>query len=79
MAHGGAQEVHDVTPDLSTWGKGIANGFALSALAGRREIMGLGGLDHDRERVFLLSTTHGAEHVGSRRGSPRWRRTATSR
>ena len=44
--------------------KGIANGFALSALAGRREIMELGGLDHERERVFLLSTTHGAEHVG---------------
>ncbi|HEX5583459.1 MAG TPA: glutamate-1-semialdehyde 2,1-aminomutase [Gaiella sp.] len=61
---GGAQELHDLTPDLSTWGKGIANGFALSALAGRREIMELGGLDHDRERVFLLSTTHGAEHVG---------------
>jgi glutamate-1-semialdehyde 2,1-aminomutase len=61
---GGAQEVHGVTPDLSTWGKGIANGFALSALAGRREIMELGGLQHDRERVFLLSTTHGAEHVG---------------
>jgi glutamate-1-semialdehyde 2,1-aminomutase len=62
--NGGAQAVHDITPDLSTWGKGIANGFALSALAGRREIMELGGLDHDRERVFLLSTTHGAEHVG---------------
>jgi glutamate-1-semialdehyde 2,1-aminomutase len=62
--NGGAQEVHGITPDLSTWGKGIANGFALSALAGRREIMRLGGLDHDRERVFLLSTTHGAEHVG---------------
>jgi glutamate-1-semialdehyde 2,1-aminomutase len=61
---GGAQEVHGITPDLSTWGKGIANGFALSALAGKREIMQLGGLDHDRERVFLLSTTHGAEHVG---------------
>jgi len=61
---GGAQEVHGITPDLSTWGKGIANGFALSALAGRREVMELGGLDHDCERVFLLSTTHGAEHVG---------------
>ena len=36
----------------------------MSALAGKREIMELGGLDHDRERVFLLSTTHGAEHVG---------------
>jgi glutamate-1-semialdehyde 2,1-aminomutase len=63
-SNGGAQDVHGVTPDLSTWGKGIANGFALSALAGRREIMELGGLDHDRERVFLLSTTHGAEHAG---------------
>ncbi len=61
---GGAQEVHGITPDLSSWGKGIANGFALSALAGRREVMRLGGLEHDRERVFLLSTTHGAEHVG---------------
>jgi glutamate-1-semialdehyde 2,1-aminomutase len=57
----GAQHVYGVTPDLSTFGKAIANGFALSALAGRREIMQLGGYDHDRERVFLLSTTHGAE------------------
>ena len=62
--NGGAQAVHGIAPDLSTWGKGIANGFALSALAGRREVMALGGLRHDRERVFLLSTTHGAEHVG---------------
>jgi glutamate-1-semialdehyde 2,1-aminomutase len=57
----GAQHVYGVTPDLSTFGKAIANGFALSAIAGRRELMELGGLDHDRERVFLLSTTHGAE------------------
>jgi glutamate-1-semialdehyde 2,1-aminomutase len=63
-ANGGGQAVHGITPDLSTWGKGLANGFALSALAGRREVMELGGLHHDRDRVFLLSTTHGAEHVG---------------
>ena len=31
--NGGAQAVHGVAPDLSAWGKGIANGFALSALA----------------------------------------------
>lgn len=62
--NGGAQAVHRVAPDLSTWGKGLANGFSLSALAGRREVMELGGLHHGRERVFLLSTTHGAEHVG---------------
>ncbi len=57
----GAQGAYGVVPDLSTWGKGMANGFALSALAGKREVMELGGLNHSRERVFLLSTTHGAE------------------
>lgn len=59
--NGGAQMFYGITPDLSTFGKALGNGFALSALAGRREIMRLGGLDHDRPRVFLLSTTHGAE------------------
>ena len=58
---GGAQAVHGITPDLSTFGKALGNGFAISALAGRRELMELGGLRTDRERVFLLSTTHGAE------------------
>ncbi len=58
---GGAQKFHGVTPHLSTFGKAMGNGFAISALAGKREVMRLGGLDHDRERVFLLSTTHGAE------------------
>jgi glutamate-1-semialdehyde 2,1-aminomutase len=58
---GGAQKFHDVVPHLSTFGKAMANGFAVSALAGKREMMRLGGLDHDRPRVFLLSTTHGAE------------------
>ncbi len=60
----GAQHVYGVTPDLSTFGKALANGFSVSALAGRREIMKLGGMGHDRERVFLMSTTHGAETHG---------------
>jgi glutamate-1-semialdehyde 2,1-aminomutase len=58
---GGAQKYYGVRPDLSTFGKGMANGFSLSALVGRKEIMELGGLCHTKERVFLLSTTHGAE------------------
>jgi glutamate-1-semialdehyde 2,1-aminomutase len=58
---GGAQKFHDVVPHLSTCVKAMGNGFAISALAGKREIMRLGGLDHDQKRVFLLSTTHGAE------------------
>jgi glutamate-1-semialdehyde 2,1-aminomutase len=61
----GAQHVYDITPDLSTFGKAIANGFSVSALAGKREFMRLGGLDHtDKKRVFLMSTTHGGETHG---------------
>jgi glutamate-1-semialdehyde 2,1-aminomutase len=58
---GGAQKYYDIVPELSIFGKAMANGFSVAALAGKREIMQLGGLDHNRERVFLLSTTHGAE------------------
>jgi glutamate-1-semialdehyde 2,1-aminomutase len=61
---GGAQKYHGVTPDLSTFGKAMANGFSTTALVGKREIMELGGIQHDRERVFLLSTTYGAETHG---------------
>ena len=57
----GAQKFHGVVPHLSTFGKAMGNGFAIAALVGKREIMRLGGLDHDQPRVFLLSTTHGAE------------------
>ena len=58
---GGGQRFHDVVPDLSTFGKALGNGFSVSAIVGKRELMRLGGLEHDRERVFLASTTHGAE------------------
>jgi glutamate-1-semialdehyde 2,1-aminomutase len=58
---GGAQSAHGIEPDLSTFGKAMGNGFSIAALAGKREIMELGGLHHDQERVFLLSTTFGAE------------------
>jgi glutamate-1-semialdehyde 2,1-aminomutase len=61
-SRGGAQEVYGIVPDLSCFGKALANGFSVSALAGKREFMQLGGLDHtNKPRVFLLSTTHGAE------------------
>ena len=39
VSEGGAQEKYDVTPDLSMWGKALANGFPIAALAGRREVM----------------------------------------
>src|SRR5512142_1886772 len=43
---GGAQHVYGVTPDLSSFGKALGNGFSVSALAGRRQVMELGGLTH---------------------------------
>lgn len=61
----GAQHLYGVTPDLCTFGKAMANGFAVACIAGRREIMELGSIEFEgRERVFLLSTTHGAEMCG---------------
>jgi len=41
LALGGAQEYFGVTPDLACFGKAMANGYPLSAIAGRREIMEL--------------------------------------
>jgi glutamate-1-semialdehyde 2,1-aminomutase len=61
----GAQHVYGVVPDLCTFGKAMANGFSVACVAGRREIMELGSIEFDgRERVFLLSTTHGGEMSG---------------
>ena len=57
------------SPTFRCFGKALANGFSVSALAGKREFMRLGGLEHtDRPRVFLLSTTHGAEDPCAGRG-----------
>ncbi len=39
VAPGGAQQRLGVTPDLATFGKAIANGFPVAALAGRADVM----------------------------------------
>lgn len=54
FANGGAQEHFGVIPDLATFGKGLANGYPVSAVAGRAEIMRL------MEEVFY-SFTFGGE------------------
>lgn len=61
----GAQHTYKVKPDLSTFGKAMANGYSVACVAGKREIMELGSIEKKgAERVFLLSTTHGAEMNG---------------
>lgn len=39
LAPGGAQEYFGVTADMATYAKAVANGYALSVVAGKREIM----------------------------------------
>nr|WP_243432021.1 aminotransferase class III-fold pyridoxal phosphate-dependent enzyme [Aliamphritea spongicola] len=51
---GGAQKIFGVTPDLATFGKGIANGMPLSVVTGKKEIMQL------LDEVFF-SFTYGGE------------------
>ena len=53
-ANGGAQALFGVTPDLATFGKGLANGYPLSAVAGRRDVMMM------MEEIFF-SFTFGGE------------------
>lgn len=58
----GAQGKFDLDPDLSTFGKAMANGFPLACVVGRREIMSQASIEElGKERLFLLSTTHGAD------------------
>lgn len=53
-ANGGAQEYFGVTPDLASFGKGLANGYPLSAIAGRADVM------KQMEEIFF-SFTFGGE------------------
>lgn len=48
---GGAQAYFGVTPDLATIGKAMANGYAIAALVGKREMMSVMA-----DKVFLSST-----------------------
>ncbi|TAL58462.1 MAG: glutamate-1-semialdehyde 2,1-aminomutase, partial [Bacteroidetes bacterium] len=58
----GSIKKYNVEPDMATWGKGIANGFSFCALTGKKEIMESGGIKNvGKEKVFLISTTHGGE------------------
>ena len=58
----GSMSKYGLEADMSTWGKGIANGFSFCALTGKKEVMELGGIKREgEEKVFLISTTHGGE------------------
>lgn len=67
----GAYTVYGHEADMCCWGKSIGNGMSFCALTGRAEIMDIGGIKQHRDRdgkeyprLFLCSTTHGAEAHG---------------
>lgn len=56
-ALGGAQEVFGVSPDLVAFGKGMGNGYPISAVAGKKEL-----LEQIEQGVFI-STTFGGDSI----------------
>ena len=51
LAMGGAQELYGVTPDLAVLGKGMANGYAISVVTGKAEVMMAAA-----QKLFISST-----------------------
>ena len=51
LAMGGAQQLYGVTPDLSVLGKGMANGYAISVVTGKAEVMKAA-----EQKLFISST-----------------------
>jgi spore coat polysaccharide biosynthesis protein SpsF len=67
----GATTVYGYDADICCWGKSIGNGYSFCAMTGKAAIMDIGGIkkhfDKDGKeypRLFLCSTTHGAEAHG---------------
>ena len=58
-ALGGYQSLAGLQPDLSTWGKAIANGYPLGAIGGRAEIMDLFDAPDPAQRVMIAGTYNG--------------------
>ena len=51
LALGGAQERYKVTPDLAVLGKGMANGYAISVVTGKKDVMMAAA-----QKLFISST-----------------------
>ncbi|MEK7243306.1 MAG: aminotransferase class III-fold pyridoxal phosphate-dependent enzyme, partial [Thermodesulfobacteriota bacterium] len=51
LAMGGAQELYGVTPDLVVLGKGMANGYAISVVTGKADVMMAAA-----QKLFISST-----------------------
>lgn len=59
---GGYQELSGVTPDLSAFGKALANGFPIAALAGKQQYMDL-AISADTSKRVLIAGTYNCHPV----------------
>lgn len=58
-ALGGYAEICGVCPDMAVYGKAMANGYPIAAIAGRRELMELFNHPDPARRVLLAGTYNG--------------------
>jgi glutamate-1-semialdehyde 2,1-aminomutase len=58
-APGGYQAIAGVRPDLSIFGKAVANGYPLGVIGGRQEVMDLFGARDPQRRVLIAGTYNG--------------------
>ena len=56
-ALGGASELYGVTPDMAAFGKGMGNGYPISAVAGKKELLS------QIEQGVFVSTTFGGDSI----------------
>tara|TARA_R110001583_G_scaffold16272_12_gene66712 strand:- start:18405 stop:19736 length:1332 start_codon:yes stop_codon:yes gene_type:complete len=57
MCMGGVYHLYDIQPDMAVYGKALGNGFAISAIAGKKDVM-------DSAQDTFISSTFWTERVG---------------
>ena len=57
-SYGGIHKIHDVEPDMAIFGKALGNGYAITSVIGRREVM-------ENAQSTFISSTFWTEKIGS--------------
>lgn len=55
---GGIHKLYDINPDIATFGKALGNGYAITAILGRKEVM-------EAAQSTFISSTFWTERIGS--------------
>jgi glutamate-1-semialdehyde 2,1-aminomutase len=58
QSFGGLHKIYDVEPDMAVFGKALGNGYAITAVIGRREVM-------EAAQTTFISSTFWTERIGS--------------